>query len=96
MRAKKSGPHVTEACGPNRSITPVEPIIPSGVKQTAPTLRQRVNEALFCDGLRLRGNNLVKLYCDGPLPVLYRPGHEPIYKASVDLETIAKSLGVLA
>jgi hypothetical protein len=95
MRAKEGGPHVTEACGPNRSITPVGQIIPFGVKHTPRTLRQRLNAELFCDGLRLRGNNLVKLRSDGPLPRLYSPGHEPIYQTNVDLETLAKTMGVL-
>jgi len=52
MEAKESGPHVTEACGPNRSITPVEPIIPSGVKLLQ--LSQRFH-ALFLGMERAHG-----------------------------------------
>jgi hypothetical protein len=81
----------SEECGSTPTLRVARP-----VKSTARTLRQLINTRLFCDGLRLRGNNLVELYSDGPLPRLYSPGHEPIFEANVDPEMIAKSLGVLA
>lgn len=60
-----------------------------------PTLRARVNRALACDGLRLRGNNIVQMFCDGPLPMPYQLGYEPVDTWNVNLEAWAKSLGVL-
>jgi hypothetical protein len=82
---------VPEECGSTSTVTLTWP-----VKQTTRTLRQRVNEALFADGLRLRGNNLVELWSDGPLPRWYRPGCEPIYEANVELKSLAQTLGVAA
>ncbi|HZT32679.1 MAG TPA: hypothetical protein VFA33_22505 [Bryobacteraceae bacterium] len=58
-----------------------------------PTLRQLIDRALCADGQRLRGNKIVQIYDEvGPMML---PCEPRVIEDDVDLETLARELGVL-